>query len=135
MENGKTMDLDQQKAALDKRITYFIDEGIHISFCHCFLLLELNDFLFLDNQYLYDEEDKDDEGNASESDQLLQEKEATEPKRNLYHEENKQGSVLWKNYVAYYKYTGGIAVLLFTVVLFLLCQVALSYSDKLLSVW
>lgn len=27
MENGETLDLDQQKSALDKRITYYIDEG------------------------------------------------------------------------------------------------------------
>ncbi|CAG9768734.1 unnamed protein product [Ceutorhynchus assimilis] len=113
MENGRTMDLNQQKAALDKRITYYIDE---------------------DNQYTYDGIDSDEE-NTSETDKLLLNKEATEPRRNLYYEENKQGSVLWKNYIAYYKYTGGIAVLLFTLVVFVLCQGALAYSDKLLSLW
>ncbi|KAH1004933.1 ATP-binding cassette sub-family C member 4 [Dendroctonus ponderosae] len=112
MENGETLDLDQQKKALDKRITYYIDE---------------------DNPYSYDDED-DDEDTNSETDELLK-KEATEPRRNIFHEENKQGSVLWKNYVTYYKYTGGIMVLIFTVLLFAICQFALAYSEKLLSQW
>ncbi|XP_066258501.1 ATP-binding cassette sub-family C member 4-like [Euwallacea similis] len=112
MENGRTLDLDQQQASLDKRITYYIDED-----------------------HLFHSEESDDDNESSEEDALLQHKEFTEPRRNLYHEENKQGGVLWKNYVAYYKYTGGIVVLLYIIVVFVSCQSALAYSEKLLSKW
>ncbi|XP_066143247.1 ATP-binding cassette sub-family C member 4-like [Euwallacea fornicatus] len=112
MENGRTLDLDQQRASLDKRITYFIDE---------------------DNRFY--PEDSDDDNEPSEEDALLLHKEYTEPRRNLHYEENKQGGVLWKNYVTYYKYTGGIAVLLYMIIVFVLCQSALAYSEKLLSRW
>ncbi|XP_050308414.1 ATP-binding cassette sub-family C member 4-like [Anthonomus grandis grandis] len=117
MQDGKTLDLDQQKAALDKRITYYIDEDTgHFNP----ILDEIQE-----NDYIGDQE----------TDELLKTKEATEPRKNLYHEEKKSGSVLWKNYVTYYKYTGGIIVLLFAIVIFTVCQIAMSYSEKLLSIF
>ncbi|KAL1513291.1 hypothetical protein ABEB36_002715 [Hypothenemus hampei] len=112
--NGKTMDLEQQKAALDKRITYYMDEDTTTS-------------------YYQDEDDEEDA--TSESDALLSRNEPTEPRKNLYHEESKKGAVLWKNYVTYYKYTGGVAVLIFIVLLFFISQFSLGYSEKLLSQW
>lgn len=86
-----------------------------------------------DNPFGYNREDEDEDAN-SETGELLK-KEATEPRRNIFHEENKQGSVLWKNYVTYYKYAGGVVVLIFTILLFAICQFALAYSEKLLSQW
>lgn len=79
--------------------------------------------------------DSDEDNENYEDKSLLKRKEFTEPKRNLHHEDNKIGSVLWKNYVAYYRYTGGIAILLYTTIIFAVCQMALGYSEKLLSSW
>ncbi|XP_060516805.1 ATP-binding cassette sub-family C member 4-like [Cylas formicarius] len=117
MENGMTLDLVQQKESLDKRITYYIDE---------------------DGNYPIEDSDVEAETNvdedATESDQLLRQRNS-EPNRNMYHEEAKTGKVLLKNYVSYYKYAGGILVLLFMIILFVTCQITVSYADKLVSVW
>ncbi|XP_030750791.1 multidrug resistance-associated protein 4-like [Sitophilus oryzae] len=117
LENGRTLDLKQQNEALDKRITYYIDEDI-----------------LSHNKSLMDPNNSNEQFDATESDQLLNDN-TVDAKKNLYHEETKKGKVLWKNYVAYYRSSGGILVLILTIIVFFCCQAALSASEKLISIW
>ncbi|XP_076253709.1 ATP-binding cassette sub-family C member 4-like [Rhynchophorus ferrugineus] len=123
LENGKTPDLQQQKEAMDKRITYYIDDDANLSYCD------------KENHLHLHEANVNNEDNATEDDQLLTKQSNVSPEDNLYHESQKKGKVLLQNYISYYRYSGGICVLVLTIFVFLACQIALSFSDKLISLW
>lgn len=117
VEKGTTLSIEQQKETLDKRITYYIDD---VDF----------DYFEGEKEEETEENNEDDEGA-----QLLKENGIKQEGNNLYHEEKKSGKVTLGVYLRYYKYTGGILVFLLITLLSIVGQAALSYSDKLLSMW
>ncbi|XP_030751025.1 multidrug resistance-associated protein 4-like isoform X2 [Sitophilus oryzae] len=119
IENGSTLTLEQQAGALDKRITYYIDEETE---------------RFKRESYLLDDfEESDDE--VDETDTLLQNKKVADREINLYHETKKEGGVLWSNYVRYFKFIGGYFRIGLLFVIFISSQACLSYSEKIISLW
>ncbi|XP_066143470.1 ATP-binding cassette sub-family C member 4-like [Euwallacea fornicatus] len=130
VENGTTFNLEQQRNALDNRITYYIDEdddndddgGDENGDCN-FSKKTSNVNTAISNE----------EG-SEEADALLDSN--LEPNvENLYHEEKKQGKVLWKNYFRYYRALGGFFVVFYLLAIYMACQFCISYSEKLLSRW
>ncbi|XP_066258502.1 ATP-binding cassette sub-family C member 4-like [Euwallacea similis] len=122
VENGATLDLEQQRNALDNRITYYMDEDNHDEDDH-FLERSSNVSTAVSNEEGYEETDVLLEANLEQS------------VANLYHEEKKQGKVLWKNYVRYYRALGGFFVVLYLFGMYVTSQFCLFYSEKLLSKW
>lgn len=119
IEDGATLSLDQQRDALDKRITWFIDDDQDD-----LVMKRLSKISVIDNV--------DDEFN--ETDALL-ENFTDDNNQNLYHEDKTEGKVAWKNYLRYYRFLGGFFVLLYLFAVFVFSQFCLTYSDKLLSKW
>ncbi|KAI2473995.1 ATP-binding cassette sub-family C member 4 [Diabrotica virgifera virgifera] len=117
VEDGRTLSLEKQKETLDKRITYFIDD------------VEMN--YFDDDIDVTDEDILEDE--ANERTQLIGGDK--NENKNLYDEEKKSGTVSLKVYLRYYKYAGGIIMLVILAIIFIAAQAALSYSEKLVSKW
>ncbi|XP_018565538.1 probable multidrug resistance-associated protein lethal(2)03659 [Anoplophora glabripennis] len=119
VDNGTTLSIDKQKETLDKRITYYIDD--------------------VDFDYFEGEKDEDlvhlEKHEDDESALLLQGNGINQKVKDLYHEEKKSGKVKLSVYYRYYKYTGGILVLLLIIALFVVGQAAMAYTDKLLSQW
>ncbi|XP_060518775.1 ATP-binding cassette sub-family C member 4-like [Cylas formicarius] len=116
MENGTTLDLDQQYGSLDKRITYYMDEEANVKL----------------NKTTSNE--KDNSENSTEADTLLPpNKEVV--LSNLYREQSKEGGVALKNYFKYIAYIGGFAGLSLLLLTFLAAQISISYADKLISNW
>lgn len=119
IEDGTTLSLDQQRDALDKRITLFIDDDPDD-----LVMKRLSKISVIDNV--------DDDFN--ETDALL-ENFTDDNNQNLYHEDKTEGKVAWKNYLRYYRFLGGFFVLLYLFAVFVFSQFCLTYSDKLLSKW
>ncbi|KAJ8929233.1 hypothetical protein NQ314_018112 [Rhamnusium bicolor] len=122
VEDGSTLSLEKQKQTLDKRITYYIDDV---------------DFNYFEGEEETDEVKQSEEEDEIEDEdtQLLKANGIQEPVKNFYHEELKPGKVSLSVYVKYYKYTGGVLVLLLVISVFAAGQFATAYSDKLLSKW
>ncbi|XP_076256820.1 ATP-binding cassette sub-family C member 4-like [Rhynchophorus ferrugineus] len=118
VENGTTLTLEQQSGALDKRITYYIDEEI-----------ELYKRLSRLAETVPNEDESD------ESDALLTLQKASLEKINLYHEVKQQGGVVWSNYTRYFEFIGGFPVVVFMMIIFSICQFCVSYSDMIISSW
>ncbi|XP_050302533.1 ATP-binding cassette sub-family C member 4-like [Anthonomus grandis grandis] len=117
VENGSTLNLEQQKDALDKRITYYIDEeGSRDN-----LVPESDESI---SSFMEE---------AKETDLLLNG--SVKVDQNLYHEKNKEGKVLWSNYSRYYRFIGGAFVTVYLFVVFLIAQFCISYSEKMISIW
>ncbi|CAG9854241.1 unnamed protein product [Phyllotreta striolata] len=113
---GRTLSLDDQKKGLDKRITYYIDD------------IDLN--YFNDDSALNKEEIIDE---ADETTELIQKQQKIE--KQLYHENKEAGKVKLGIYLRYYKYAGGIIMLVILAVIFIVTQAAFSFSEKALSWW
>ncbi|XP_023013490.2 probable multidrug resistance-associated protein lethal(2)03659 [Leptinotarsa decemlineata] len=56
-------------------------------------------------------------------------------KKNIYHETKKNGNVAFSVYLRYYRFAGGIFMVITLLLVFSLAQVAASYCEKLLSQW
>ncbi|KAJ8983685.1 hypothetical protein NQ317_003473 [Molorchus minor] len=104
IENGKTLTIEQQKQTLDKRITYYMDD---IDFDYFADRAECDGLET-------DLSEKHEINDYTEDDRepLLKEKQTDKPANNLYHEDNKPGKVNLRVYLRYYKFAGGIFVLL-----------------------
>ncbi|XP_057665340.1 ATP-binding cassette sub-family C member 4-like isoform X1 [Diorhabda carinulata] len=115
VENGRTLSIEKQREALDKRITYYIDD------------VEMNYF--------------DVDSDITEENILEEEDENTplllknEEHRDLYHETKKSGKVKIGVYLRYYKYAGGVIMFFILLTIFIVTQAALSYSEKVVSYW
>ncbi|KAG5889074.1 hypothetical protein JTB14_004918 [Gonioctena quinquepunctata] len=113
IENGSSLSLEEQKESLDKRITYFMDDE------------DLNYY-----------EESNDDGDDINYDELGENKKLLgEDPIDLYHEKKLPGKVSFKVYFRYFKFAGGVLVLVPIFTVFILCQVAQSFSDKLFSKW
>lgn len=75
---------------------------------------------------------EEDESDLHETNKLIQVK---APITNIYHEEKKQGKIEKDVYKKYCHYGGGFCILFGIVVLFIVAQAALNYSEKLVSTW
>lgn len=117
IENGRTLNLEQQSEALDRRITFYIDDDVDGTWNRFSRLPAL----------------REDEDEAGEADALLPLAEALPP--NLYHEEKQEGKVPWKNYTRYYRFIGGAPVFIGILLVFMVVQFCLSYSEKVISLW
>ncbi|CAG9768733.1 unnamed protein product [Ceutorhynchus assimilis] len=123
IENGATLTLDQQRDALDKRITYYIDEdNIDNKWKESMRISQLNDEESISEDF-------------NEIDNLLESNGHSTLDENLYHETKKEGKVLWNNYVRFFRFIGGIFVTIYMLVVFAAAQFCASYSDKLISLW
>ncbi|KAL1513293.1 hypothetical protein ABEB36_002717 [Hypothenemus hampei] len=121
IENGSTLTLEEQRDALDKRITYFIDEDDPNMKAYSRISK------FLDKTETIEEK-------FEETDALLESKDYGQLD-NIYHEEKKEGKVLWSNYVRYYRFLGGALVVVYLFTVFMISQFCLSYSEKIISLW
>ncbi|KAJ8954540.1 hypothetical protein NQ318_000774 [Aromia moschata] len=129
IEKGATLSLEQQKQTLDKRITYYIDDVDFNYFAE-----EKDDIDKLD-QFERTDGPELVQYTEDESIPLLKDTNIDEPVKSFYHEEKKSGKVSLSVYFRYYKFAGGFWALLIIGVVFIVGQVALSYTDKLLSQW
>ncbi|XP_076254801.1 putative multidrug resistance-associated protein lethal(2)03659 isoform X1 [Rhynchophorus ferrugineus] len=100
---------------LKKRITYYIDEDT-------------------DGKKKEAEKITDFHTQSNETDSLLLE-DYIKNLKGLYKEKQKEGTVLWRDYHLYYKMMGGLFVFIYLVIVFGISQAALSYSEKVLSLW
>ncbi|KAJ8918452.1 hypothetical protein NQ315_008149 [Exocentrus adspersus] len=121
VENGTTLSLDQQKETLDKRITYYIDD------------VDYDYFEGEKDELDTNEEVNENQDASDESKGLLEPEGLKKQPKDLYREEKKSGKVNLGVYLRYYRYTGGFFVVLLIVTLFVVGQVALVMTDKLLS--
>ncbi|CAH1105157.1 unnamed protein product [Psylliodes chrysocephalus] len=118
VESGRTQSLEKQKEAIDKRITYYID----------------------DTDMNYFNEDNDINENdipdiVDEKTQLLIQNQQKIEEKSLYYEEKEAGKVKIGVYLRYYKHAGGISMLVILTILFILTQGASSFAEKALSWW
>ncbi|CAG9825036.1 unnamed protein product [Phaedon cochleariae] len=118
IEDGTTLSLDQQKSMLDRRITYYIDD------------VDFNHF----EEYNEDPEEEQISEEPDEKTYLLEDIDDNDT-NNLYHEEKQAGKVRMAVYFKYYKFAGGILIFFLVLAVFVMCQMASSYSEKLLSQW
>lgn len=129
MENGSTLTLEEQSHGLDKRITYFIDDEINV------LERKARQSVFIDSTIkevdVSEEKSEDDE---TESESLLTLNKA-QKNINIYEEKKENGKVRWINYLTYYKFMGGFAVMLYLLLGFFIAQSSLSYIEKITSIW
>ncbi|CAH1105159.1 unnamed protein product [Psylliodes chrysocephalus] len=117
VESGKTQCLEKQKEAIDKRITYYIDD--------------------IDMNYFNEDNDineSDIPDIADENTLLIQNQQKIEQK-SLYYEEKKVGKVNIRVYLRYYKHAGGILMFVILAVIFIVTQGAASFAEKALSWW
>uniref|UniRef100_A0A0U9HSY7 Putative ABCC protein n=1 Tax=Chrysomela populi TaxID=154003 RepID=A0A0U9HSY7_CHRPP len=115
IEAGSTLSLEQQRSMLDRRITYYIDDD--------------------DDLDVFNREGEEEEENNDEPDETSHLLEDQENAGDLYHEDKRSGKVNMIVYLRYFRYSGGLLVFLLILAVFVMCQVANSYSDKLLSQW
>lgn len=126
IEDGRTLTLEQQRDALDKRITYYIDEDVDVNWKRFSKLSKVP------------EGEEATEEEFDERDTLLRSNESAAGSKeldNLYHEEKKTGKVLWNNYVRYFRFFGGMLVTVYLLVVFAVSQFCISYADKSISLW
>ncbi|KAG5872834.1 hypothetical protein JTB14_020338 [Gonioctena quinquepunctata] len=117
MQNGKTLSLEDQKETLDKRVTYYMDD------------VETNYFEDEKDGYFANEISDD----VNEETKLLPVEKSSQD--NTYLEDKRSGKVNLAVYLKYYRFAGGFFALLLVLIVFLLCQFAMTASEKTLSNW
>ncbi|KAL1513296.1 hypothetical protein ABEB36_002720 [Hypothenemus hampei] len=130
LEDGCTLTLDEQKGGLDKRITYFIDEEVNFLKYHKEPFSKFNEKL----EVIVDEDDQENT-EENEAASFIKDNSDKDVKENLYREDNAEGRVHRHIYKTYYELMGGFAVYLYLFIAFFAAQSALTYCEKLISIW
>ncbi|XP_066143472.1 probable multidrug resistance-associated protein lethal(2)03659 isoform X2 [Euwallacea fornicatus] len=124
IEDGKTLTLEEQFGGLDKRITYFIDD-------------EIVNLTEKKTRHLVFQEGiiNEDEEAMEEEDEKLLLKVCSGNSEDVYTENKESGGVTWFNYATYFRLMGGSVMALYLLLVAAAAQTALTYSDKIVTVW